>query len=267
MNLYNKTTALKVVLYEMWAMNKNVIISIPIVVFLIFAAAGFWKSAPLYEQFIRKENFGSDSFYHGLLYASSEGKLFSILTIPAFLMLTLRGYLIHINESFNALTYPIKPFERVLGICLFTVFTYLLTIGSIILFDHLLVSFYKHLYLEDVRAYLERQGQFYTKFGEDSIFSPITTIQLTRFSSVVLMIIPSYALFIFMFKKYATLAFMILGIGAYIFLMTFQTPSTSGNILYILDGTAVTVWRYTYYLCLVFMILLSFYYKLKEKEH
>ncbi|MBL1411180.1 hypothetical protein [Sphingobacterium faecale] len=267
MNLYNKTTALKVVLYEMWAINKNIIISIPIIVFAIFVGAAFWSGAPLHEQFINKENFRTNLFYENLLIRPNQGKVFVILTIPAFLMLTLRGYLIQLNESFNTLTYPISPSERVIGIGLFTGFTYLLTIVSIILFDHLLVALYKHLYLEDTRTYLEHQGQFYYQFGEYSAFNTITTLQLKIFSTVLLMIIPSYALFVFMLKKYATMAFIVLGIGAYIFVMTFTQVNPEGTIQYTIDGTAVKLWRYIYYLLLVFMILLSFYYKLKEKEH
>ncbi|MFD2557209.1 hypothetical protein [Sphingobacterium tabacisoli] len=267
MHPYNKTNALKVVLYEMWAMNKNIIISIPIIVFTIFAAAGFWSGAPFYEQFINKGDLDSDEFYQSLLHGTHEGKLFSMLTIPAFLMLILHGYLIQLNKSFNTLTYPIKPSERVIGIGLFTVFTYLFTIGSIILFDHLLVSLYKHLYLEDTLAYLEGQGQFYYQFGEYSVFNTITKFQLSMFSAIVLMIIPAYTLFVFMFKRYATVVFLILGIGTYIFLMTFTVKNSDGNMVYTLNGIAVTLWRYIYYLFLIFMILLSFYYKLKEKEH
>lgn len=266
-NHYNKTAALKVVLYEMWAMNKNIIISIPIIVFVLFAGAGFWPHAPFHEQFIDKTDPNSDSFYKTLLDVSSNGKIFSLLTIPFFLTSILRGYLIHINEHFNTLTYPIRPFERVLGICLFSVFTYLLNIVSIILFDNLLVALYKHLYLDDTIAYLERQGQFYNQFGEYSLFNTLTTTQLSVFSTIVLMSIPFYALFIYMFKKYATLVFVTLGIAAYIFLMTFTVSGSKGNSVLILDGTVVTLWRYVCYSFFVFMILLSFYYKLKEKEH
>jgi len=262
---------LSIALRELWQTNKLKIASIPLIMLIAFAAFYLWPTGIFFKKLFEPRAYAEpDAWIQAVADERSSPKVLLLFLVPLYVVICTKPYLDRLNRSARTTLLPISVPERTAALTLFALAVTALATACFFVYDYALIHWFKSLYQEDVRAYLNRGGGPYEIGPSGTLFKPVDSLPMLVAVIGVFLLLPLYFLSFVFFRRHSFLLFQVLLVGIAAMLSLFLPLTAaewvSPGISIPLDGLFPRTLHVLLALAYWGFAMGAFYHKLKEKE-
>ncbi|MFD2599158.1 hypothetical protein ACFSQ3_09345 [Sphingobacterium corticis] len=257
---------LKIAITEYGLINKNKLISIPVVVLGLYLLTMFWYGTPLFNQLFHLYPYPNLFLESLSRYNGTDVATLALFTLPLYIIMCTTSYLKRTTKSVFGTMSPITRGERIITLWIGNLAIIVLILLSFFFANWSFVSVMKSIYLADAIAYKESVGELYYNFSDKSYFVTFGA-QIYKVSILLSLVFAClYQLSATFFRKYSIPLFilMIIGFG---FLFFQLLTSLYKETIYIYNGSDFNSMAFGIVFTLLFIgFVVTTYFKLREKE-